>query len=108
MTERAEHTAGPWTFDRDWKRIPTIIGADGSLVADIRKSSVNEGGWVVDMPEREANARLIAAAPDLMAALKDLVTVCEKKIYPQPDKSDSAWAKLQAARAAIARATGEA
>lgn len=94
----AKHTEGPWTFDRDWNRIPTIIGADGSLVADIRKSSVNKGGGVVDMPEREANARLIAAAPELLAALIPLAA--------SPRGLEITIGQLDAARAAIAKAKG--
>jgi hypothetical protein len=38
----------------------------------------------------------------LLEAAKGLIEVCEPNIYPQPDKPDSAWGRLQAARAAIA------
>ena len=46
---------------------------------------------------REANARLIAAAPDMLAALFGVVRV-----------ADRATDEFDAARAAIAKATGEA
>lgn len=65
----AGHTAGPWTFDDDWSRLPTVFGADGQIVATIEKNRVIDG-WVSPQPDREANARLIAAAPDMLAALE--------------------------------------
>ena len=61
-----KHTNGPWlitTIDGD--DCLMVGGGDGSdVVADIR----------TDRPEDEveANARLIAAAPDLLAALMEL------------------------------------
>jgi hypothetical protein len=68
----SEHTPGPWRFDRDWTRTPTIFGANGVRVADVEKKLVVTGGRVIDLPkeEREANARLIAAAPDMLAILQ--------------------------------------
>lgn len=60
------YTEGPWRFDGDWIRFPTIFGANGEKVAIVEK----EG-----FPERDhrtmaqsANAALIAAAPDLVEA----------------------------------------
>lgn len=50
---------------------------------------------------------LLSAAPDLYEALSELVEVCAPNIYPQPDKPDSAWAKLERARAALSKAGGQ-
>jgi hypothetical protein len=69
-TKRTGHTPGPWTTYHGratpwWK-----VLAEGRDVADV------EGGEITvyndpNHPEAvEANARLIAAAPDLLAALK--------------------------------------
>ena len=52
---------------------------------------------------QEANARLIAAAPDLLAALEALVGEAD---LGEVDLDDDDRAKLEQARAAIARATG--
>ncbi len=56
-------------------------------------------GHGVSMDEAKANARLIAAAPDLLAALETALDIC-----PQ-DMLDIVWAVE--ARAAIAKARGE-
>jgi hypothetical protein len=58
--------------------------------------------------DAEREARLIASAPDLLEAAREVEAILAKNVYPQPDKPDSAWAKLVALRAAIAKATGEA
>lgn len=51
-----------------------------------------------DVDERRANARLIAIAPELLAALQDLVA---DKYLADPINAD----RMAAARAAIAKAT---
>ena len=72
------HTPGPWKIlrldlgDEEICSVPVAIrGGNGRLVVD------NEGGlapeayeWTVE--EIEANAHLIAAAPDLLAVLEEL------------------------------------
>ena len=90
----AKHTPGPWRFDGDWWRRPTIYGGKVE-VATINKAWFPErdgrGG------EQEANALLIAAAPELLEALELVVTRCG------PHSTDGAIA-----RAAIAKARGAA
>lgn len=94
-----KHTPGPWVSRKDsggWY----IYGDEDadSLVAEFTHYE----------PEVDsANALLIAAAPELLAALEELAAGVERFIHPQPDKPDSTWAKLVRARAAIAKATQE-
>lgn len=59
-------------------------------------------------PCSEADARLIAAAPDLLAALQSLLAMPVKghALADRLQFSDSGRAILDQARAAIARATG--
>lgn len=59
-----KHTPGPWKADEYFH-----VSANGRDVADIRIFACN--GYALDTIERTANARLIAAAPDMLAALKD-------------------------------------
>ena len=60
------HTPGPWKLEHDWREQPgaiIILSADNQIVAD---------AWAPRI-ERVANARLIAAAPELLEALKSAV-----------------------------------
>jgi len=56
--------------------------------------------------EAEANARLIAAAPDLLAALKALVVGVERDDNPSDQGHCEHSDEMNAARAAIAKAEG--
>lgn len=57
-----------------------------------------------DCPERDANARLIAAAPELLAAIKPLAFSDTKN--PPPGVESTDWrAAVHAARTALAAAT---
>jgi hypothetical protein len=86
------HTPGPWMFRRAKERPRFIIeglsstGSGVWFLADVEGRSIDTN---------EANARLIAAAPELLAALKDLVEF--------EDRDDRL---RDAARAAIAKAEG--
>jgi len=106
MTD-TQHTPGPWAIE------PDALG-EYSIVTD-------NGGTIADIYGRNpANARLIAAAPDLLAALERLVTLMHI-VGDEPFRNGvtdstgsidegvviaSDW--LHDARAAIAEATGQA
>ena len=108
----SKHTPGPWEARRvnyqewdidrlgsvpllgfaGWEGMATVYGCD---------DQPEEGALVA-----EANARLIAAAPDLLESLKS----CEKQLTALSFKSAHVGDVLKAlreARAAIAKATGE-
>lgn len=90
----SKHTPGPWQHSvklsgSENHRGFRIWGADGWALADVQPADE-------DGTEGEANARLIAAAPDLLEALKGVLRVADRKT----DEFD-------AARAAIAKAEGE-
>ena len=92
-----KHTPGPWNFyddSNDGKTNRIEIVAVGKTVARIYHSVPAE-----DLP----NARLIAAAPDLLNALKRILD------EPNNTMSDGKALKeiIRIARAAIAKATGE-
>ena len=93
-----KHTQGPWMWVKkdDYWNLET---ADGEMIADDGSSCGEYGGWFgSEWPN--ANARLIAAAPDLLAALQEVLAHT-----PEPHAGD-ARAILHRARAAIAKATG--
>jgi hypothetical protein len=93
-----KYTKGPWH-----------IGAgngEGSVFADTGRTRLEQGGTTLysicsvtlgwNDAEDAANARLIAAAPELLEALKDAIEIIE---------GTGLDASIQ--RAAIAKATGE-
>lgn len=91
------HTPGPWELSaKEGREGHRQIHKDGYSLALVcaRASSPASGPQYF---EKDANARLIAAAPDLLAALKHLMRY---------DFGESDGAK--AGRAAIAKAEGRA
>ena len=92
------HSITPWktaiAFDRAYIR--NIKDAQGEIIAQIPD-------WEDGLAETTANARLMAAAPELLAALQGMIEYfIEGSI---DDYSDTET--MQAARAAIAKATGD-
>jgi hypothetical protein len=97
----AKHTPGPW---RVGKNGLTISGGDCWRVADVFRS-------VTDDPElgdsiNEANARLIAAAPDLLAMVKRALRDVEARCRAQGINVDMNVDVVNY-RAAIAKAEGK-
>ncbi len=83
-----KHTPGPWIAEH------TSVRTEGE--GSFRRIAYMEG----NNPADEANARLIACAPDLLKALSDL---CEAyRITP----SGAEHHAYKQARAALAKATG--
>lgn len=87
----AKHTPGPWHQDR-WGE---IAGPDGRPVAFAAASRMTTDDVAGSNGVASANARLIAAAPDLLRILRVMAK----------HHSSSPW--IGEARAAIAKATGE-
>lgn len=81
------HTESPWHIGRRAGK-PAIYGKDGTEIAEILHGSTLE--W------RE-NARLIAAAPEMLAALKGLLA---DKYLANPINDD----RMAAAKEAVAKA----
>lgn len=53
---------------------------------------------------RAALAAPVAAATEgVREALEDMIQLAGKHVYPQPDKPDSAWGRLERAKAALAK-----
>lgn len=95
-------TPGPWTVRQIVADVPDVRSADGSPVARM--------AWLPEIGNVgvEANARLIAAAPELYGALNELISfaavmeIMEDCPYP-----DALKKRRLAAQAALARARGE-
>ena len=68
-TQAQKHTPGPWTIP-DWRqlgRIDVVAGEVKVAAVYLQPDPITIKGW----PTEEANARLIAAAPALLEALKE-------------------------------------
>ena len=94
--EKQQHTPGPWAYivpDGYVVRHPQIY-SDFGPVANATWLGENK------LDQLKANARLIAAAPELLEALEEIVSAADGDGWSQLD------ADLRKARAAIAKATG--
>ncbi len=103
---QASHTPGPW----EAREVPGLsliaIAERGKMMphATVAKwSGSNQSLGRTDDQDR-ANARLIAAAPDLLRELKGFVSRWSK--YPKPPTGRNLEIYLENAQAAIARAEG--
>lgn len=102
MTE-SKHTPGPWRVDGEF------VFADGVRIAD---TTANEDDAVPRSDGQcDADARLIAAAPDLLDALPDLLDaliVAEQVMHDNlgPDMPKQSKA-ISRARVAICLVTGQ-
>lgn len=102
--DMSKHTPGPWRY--------SVSDYDGEFVI----TGSNEGGGSVlpilgrthNWPRNaEANARLIAAAPDLLAALKRYVAATDHACLVEGDNPHAEFAEpLRSALAIIAKAEG--
>ena len=105
-----KHTPGPWRvgsgkFYMDYRAIGACIvsGDDAEPFVSIKKSQ-----------HSEADARLIVAAPQLLAAAQELLSVLSVvyALFPSASQGPAsvtdhvAWATVRA-KSAIAKATGE-
>ena len=100
----AQHTPGPWKFGKE-------LGArNGVWLVSFDAGSKGRGIAIAETRtgpgSEEANARLIAAAPELLAALETAYMALIG--YLPAHRNDVTDAAIGAARAAITKATGEA
>lgn len=99
----AKHTHGPWEIDGNAQTVRAGLGVS---VAFCGESGIytRTGSQSIGVMEARANARLIAAAPDLLGALRSMLTAYETvhgigDLEMQP--------AIFFARKCIAAATGE-
>lgn len=83
----SKHTEGPWMLS-----FGTIHDKKGQVIAFIE----DRGDCVPSESEREANAALIAAAPELLDMLRELVQAAYDEVPPEDDMEEI-WTDLYAA-----------
>lgn len=113
-----KHTAGPWGFGRTRDDQRLILGknGDGRYVCNVQIHQTPRAMGRMSEPEREANARLIAAAPEMLEALLEAdKTLCALQgnvadANKRDPRWDGMWDEIQSQRdhmrQAVARATG--
>jgi hypothetical protein len=94
------HTRRPWNVKRIFGDPPAITGPAGGLVANVASSGHTR--------KELEDARLIAAAPELLLACQGVLGVLN---HGTPIKEDGTpnthWKHIDINRAVIAKATGE-
>ena len=94
---------GPWAIHGDETRQAFYVHG-ANVICDMRKPS----GFYRSPAETEANARLIAAAPDLLATLRAIANDCEDYLNNDSDcgSDDLIQAFLSAINEVHDKATG--
>ncbi|QRF55335.1 hypothetical protein [Variovorax paradoxus] len=100
----AQHTPGPWEANGPFVNSAAVIG-----IADCSRAAVAENWAGTDYATdeiAEANARLIAAAPELLNSLILMVRTHDEPAETLlQETKEMLW--LEQARAVIAKATGQ-
>lgn len=106
----SQHTPGPWHYteclqNNRYGPPLTIRGPEKQdLIASISGACLHD-------PRHGANARLIAAAPDMLSALERslqyILLAYREAVEEKADRAKIAEKDLELVRAAIAKATGE-
>lgn len=114
----AKHTPGPWTVDENtlagygdngsnfYVVAPNQDRHDGSIATLPMQHRLLDYGATPEYECAKANARLIAAAPELLEACKLFVEAIDGCAYPAEDAGLVIAAPMDAIRAAIAKAEG--
>lgn len=92
--EAVSFTPGPWIINGPW-HVQAPTGPDNIPVIVAQVLTLRDGNRI----QKEANARLISAAPELLEALQGLLSDWERVHGPIPDDHE--------AKAAIAKAGGK-
>lgn len=98
----AKHTPGPWRVSKDGDTV--VPESTNALLADVYDGSPSDK---TDMEVTRANARLIAAAPEMLEASREIFLELDGRYDGAPD-SRTLWMgeHLTRLRAAIAKAEG--
>lgn len=93
------HTPGKWELDEFFS-----VSADAQPIADVR--IIAHRGYALDTAERKANARLIAASPDLLEAARMAHEFITRIANTMPVAANGESLTLIKLSAAIAKAEG--
>lgn len=99
---KTKYTQGPWRVVnyQDKNDVPRVVSDKGGIAVLCINRYIGETG---PSKQEQTNAALIAAAPELLEALKD----CEAALRLVERETGKSYAATIGARAAISKATGE-
>lgn len=103
--EDYKYTPGPWKWwtSNSFLRLSSeATGKDGDVIDSYKMSD----GYT-SLSVKYEDMHLIAAAPELLEALQEMVDIVKKHSYPTPDKPSSNYSRAEAAEAVIAKALGK-
>jgi hypothetical protein len=111
----AKHTPGPWKAETLYynlrisaERIP-VVGNGEFFIAEMKcDGGSGDNPYAFTLAEAQANAQLIAAAPDLLEALEGLYEHCPmfRREWREGEIDEKANAAMKAGLQAIAKAKG--
>lgn len=92
VTVKAVHTPGPWEYEFDADGDHVILTEGGQIIA------VTSGNEYMELPTDAANARLMAAAPEMLEALEELWPFIHEDGMESSELSSfkRAWLKAEA------------
>lgn len=104
----SKHTPGPWTMTGNSWQCTTVYDSDGNRVCllDLEDWGVTEDNQVDLEREQERVALLIAAAPELLEALKLILEHCNNNVEVGTVGERVVERVEETALAAIAKAEG--
>lgn len=84
-----KHTPGPWNISRDTRTIFASTDGAGVLIRGIEQTIpqiayIASNGFAATFEEQKANARLIAAAPELLEAAQNLLDYVREFFPDEP------------------------
>lgn len=95
------HTPGPWTFYEENNYGGSVELGSTNVTVALDRADRFTSELVISRDELCANGHLIAAAPDLLAALENLAGLFDA-LHPNAAQ----WGDYTKARAAVAKARG--
>ena len=100
----ATHTPGPWTVGCPNGKRHYVMCGGHTVIAELPNTQAESSAYVIEQfHRREANARLIATAPDLLCMLQ---RVMDEICMTEAGMAHVAPLTLEQGRAALAKARG--